>query len=211
MLFNCPVTASNGVAVAHHRLARIEAAADLHALRLYIECWPTEAARLDGAEPATRWHVAVQATALPWASGYDAALLAAIQSDEAFASATAVPDAGDTLDAAQARKWSEVKGERAARLAGSFEWAGHLFNVDPINLTGAAVDAMLADAGSEAYVQAWVLANNSVIELDAQQQIAVGRACKDYIASLWAASQALRAQIYAAASVEAVTAIHWPT
>lgn len=108
-------------------------------------------------------------------------------------------------------KWEEIKAARGARLAGTFSAIGHLFDVDLQNLTGAALDALMAQQLNEPYAQPWVLADNTVLVLDAAQQITVARACKAYVAGLWAISVQLRAAIDATADAQALAAIAWPT
>ncbi|MFN3304857.1 MAG: DUF4376 domain-containing protein, partial [Roseateles sp.] len=68
----------------------------------------------------------------------------------------------------------------------------------------------IAQLEGEPYEQPWVLEDNTVVLLDAPQQIAVARACKRHVAELWAASEVLRAQIYAATDIAAVRAVVWP-
>lgn len=119
------------------------------------------------------------------------------------------PRPSDLADV-QARKWTDIKAERDARELGTFSWSGHSFDVDQTRLTGAAVDAMAAQLAGETYAQYWVLADNTVITLNAAEQIAVGRACKAFIAGLWATSQVLRAEIYAAEDTATVAAVVWP-
>jgi len=116
------------------------------------------------------------------------------------------------LDLAElkAQMWERTKAEREMRLAGTFVSGGRVFEVDRDNIPGAALDALRAQLASEAWTQAWVLADNSVVTLDGAQMIAAARAMKDHIAALWATSQTLRAQIEAATSADELAAIAWP-
>ncbi|KQY83645.1 DUF4376 domain-containing protein [Pelomonas sp. Root1444] len=210
MLFHHDTTSDDHIAVTHHRLAGAELARDLSSIVLRLESWPSEAARLDGRAPVTRWQLNVPVAGLPFGDGLQAAVAAAVLASDQFNGATPIPDAADSLDGAQARKWAEVKAERASRERGAFTSGGHSFNVDETRLTGAALDAMAADLAGETYAQPWVLADNSVVVLNAAEQLAAGRACKAYIAALWGISQQLRGQIDTASTVAEVTAIHWP-
>ena len=115
-----------------------------------------------------------------------------------------------TLDQIKADKWTSIKAQRSSREAGTFTAVGHIFNVDPVNLVGAALDAYLAKQNGETYAQAWVLADNTAVALTADQMIAAGRACKAYMAELWVISQTLRGQITAAQDAAAVAAVVWP-
>lgn len=116
-----------------------------------------------------------------------------------------------TLQQAKDDKWESVKDERARRLAGTFDHDGHTYDIDPTNLTGAALDAQMAIAANETtWEQMWVLHDNTVVTLTATQMIAAARACKAAVSDLWAVSQYLRGLIEAAETVAEVEAIAWP-
>ena len=119
-----------------------------------------------------------------------------------------------TLDALKADKWDRVKAERSRRESGTFDCGGLTFDCNEPALAGATLDAFMAKiAGgdaSTAWVQPWVLADNSVAALNADQMIAAGQACKAYISGLWSVSQALRHQIDAAQTADEIAAITWP-
>lgn len=108
-------------------------------------------------------------------------------------------------------QWGIIKNDRDQLMAGTFEHSGHIFDVDSVNIAGASVDAREAIiAGETSWTQAWVLSNNTVITLTAAEMIALGRAAKTYISTLWGTSQYLRGLIEAATTVEEVEAITWP-
>jgi hypothetical protein len=115
-----------------------------------------------------------------------------------------------TLDQIRADKWTEIKAERAAREAGTFTAVGHVFSVDTVKLTGAALDAFFAKQAGETYAQAWVLADNTAAMLTADEMIEAARTCKAYVSGLWVTSQMLRGEIEAAQDAAAVSAIQWP-
>ena len=210
MFFFLQTQSSTHVAVSHHKLARAEITADFQRVNLWLDSWPTEAARLDGQPACAAWFIGVGAETLKLDAGLQAGLLAAVMASKEFTGATALPDASPGLDAARTRKWAEIKAERSRREAGSFTSGGHTFDADPINLVGAALDAYLAVQNNEAYAQPWVLADNSAAMLTAAEMIAAGRACKTYLASLWVISQSLRGQILAATTSVQIDAIAWP-
>lgn len=115
------------------------------------------------------------------------------------------------LDKAKEVAWTRIKEIRESRLKGTFEHDGNTYDVDPVNIAGAAVDAREAlTAEEQNWSQMWVLSNNTVVVLDAAQMIALGRAAKAVVSDLWAISQALRMQIEAATTVEQVEAVVWP-
>ena len=116
-----------------------------------------------------------------------------------------------TIAHAKADAWARIKAERERRLAGTFTHAGHTYDIDPVNLSGATIDAREALlAGELLWSQMWVLSNNTVVTLTATQMIAVGRACKTAVSSLWTTSQYLRGLIEAATTIDQVEAIAWP-
>ena len=210
MFFFLETQSSTHVAVSHHKLARAEISADFQRVNLWLDSWPTEAARLDGQPACAAWFIAVPAETLKLDAGLQAGLLAAVMASKEFAGATALPDASLGLDAARTRKWAEIKAERDRREAGSFNSGGRTFDVDPINLLGAALDAYLAQQNKEPFSQPWVLADNSAALLNAAEMIAAGRACKAYLAALWVISQGLRYKLNAAQTSAEIDAIKWP-
>lgn len=112
--------------------------------------------------------------------------------------------------------WGAIKAERERRLAGTFTHAGNTYDIDPVNIAGASIDAREAVLAGEAlplgigWSQMWVLPNNTTVTLTANQMISVGRACKTAVSNLWATSQYLRGQIDAATTIPQVEAITWP-
>lgn len=121
-----------------------------------------------------------------------------------------------TLAAKKLDKWAQVKAERSRREVATFSCAGLTYDCNVKAITGSALSAVIAKNAiigqiiGPPWAQTWVLADNSVTTLNADQMIAVGQACKDYIAGLWATSQSLRDQINAAQTAEAVAAVTWP-
>lgn len=115
-----------------------------------------------------------------------------------------------TLAERRAERWEWVKAERERRLAGTFTHAGNVYDIDPVNIAGAAMDAREALIAGEAWTQVWVLANNNTVTLTAAQMIALGRAAKAAVSDLWATSQYLRGLIDAATTTEELAAIAWP-
>lgn len=109
-------------------------------------------------------------------------------------------------------KWNDIKRKRTELEGGTFSTGGKTYQINESKISGATVDAMLAKSGNEnSWEQPWVLADNSVTTLNANQMISVGRAMKTHISGIWATSQFLRAQIDAATTIPAVEAISWPS
>lgn len=115
------------------------------------------------------------------------------------------------IDALRATRWAAVKAERERRLGGTFQAGDRVFQIDQLNIPGAALDALRAQLAGEAWAQTWVLADNTAATLGAAEMIMAARAMRDDISALWATSEALRAQILAAETAEALAEIAWPT
>lgn len=209
MFFSYATTSSTHIAVEHHRLVRAELTADLSGFKLWIESWPTEAARLDGIEAAARWHLVVPSAGLPLVQGLPAAIVAAVLASDEFSGATHVPDASTGLGAVRVRQWAAVKAERSRRLVGTLDIGGNLFDVSSGGrLAEAAVAALV---GGSSYTKEWVLADNTVVTLTGTQVKKAHQAIDAYVGGLWATSQALRATIFAPESTEQdVLSAVWP-
>lgn len=115
-----------------------------------------------------------------------------------------------TLEQVKADAWASIKSQRESRMKGTFTHEGNIYDIDPVNLSGASIDAREALIAGEAWTQMWVLANNSVITLSAIEMIALARTAKSVVSNLWAISQYLRGLVEAATTIEQVEAITWP-
>jgi hypothetical protein len=117
-----------------------------------------------------------------------------------------------TLDELRATKWSEIKAARAAAEFGGFEWDGSTFDSDlpsQSRIQGAAQLASLAQAAGQAFEIEWTLADNAVRALTGQQVLQVGHALGAHITEVHGRGRALRAEIAAASTAEAIGAIGW--
>lgn len=116
-----------------------------------------------------------------------------------------------SIEEVRAARWNLIKEERAAREFGTFTHAGHEFDMDPVRISGAVMDAREAIIAGEEFTQAWVLTNDSVLVMTAVETIAMGRAAKAAVSNLWITSQYLRGLIDAATTVAEVEAVTWPS
>lgn len=119
------------------------------------------------------------------------------------------------VEQAKSERWEAVKTERATRLTGSLTVAGVEYDCNQAAMAGAALAAytakMVGGATAASYRQLWVPADNSTVNLAADEMIAVGQAAAAYVTGLWGTSQALRKQIDKAKTTAEVDAITWPT
>jgi len=113
-----------------------------------------------------------------------------------------------TLDEIKTKQWEIIKAARTQAEYSGFTWDGSAFDSDAISqarLTGAVQLAQL----NPAMTLDWTLASNTVRTLSAADLTAVGVALGVHVATQFAKGQALRAQIDAATTKEAVEAIVW--
>lgn len=120
-----------------------------------------------------------------------------------------------TIAQAKAQRWEELKALRQELLQGRFSVGELEYDINPVNITGAAVMAMLALAIEAPFEQVWVLADNSTTTLDAEGMLEVADACAAAVNAVWAISIDLRADLDAiddeTGTLAAVAAVVWPT
>lgn len=196
-------TTPNGIACNFHKAVSGEVIFDSGIAIIGVHSWVTEADYLAGKNVVWVWRSTVPLAQL---ADFDAF---AVEAGD-FTGGSVVADAANTLEAAKLRAWAGVKNERASRMLGTFDHAGNTFDIDPVNLSGASIDAREALIAGEAWSQMWVLADNSVITLTAAEMIALARAAKTVVSNLWGTSQYLRGLIEAATTIPEVEAITWP-
>lgn len=118
-----------------------------------------------------------------------------------------------SLAESKAMKWEAIKATRQAVEYGGFTWNGSAFDSDPVSqskIQGAAQLATLAQMASQPFVMDWTLADNTVLELDGTQMLAVGMALGLHVSGTHQTGRALREQIESATTVEQLDAITWP-
>lgn len=199
----------NGVDCNHHQVERIELSSDGTMLGVFLSCWPSEAARVDGHRPAGQAYVN---GLLP--PTFKAVLDQVVQGSELMANAVPTVAGGLTLDALKAHKWAEVKAHRQAAEHGGFEVAGlGVYDSDPVSQTkiiGAALAAQMAIAKAEPFSLGWTRADESIVTLNAAQMIAVGMALMAHVDQVHQVGRSLRDLIAAANDEQDLAAIAWP-
>jgi hypothetical protein len=118
-----------------------------------------------------------------------------------------------SLAEAKLSKWADIKAERAAREYGTYTTPqGAVFDIDAqsqVRLQNAYSLAVDAKAAGQPFSIEWTLANDSVVTLNANQMIALGKAVFSHINDLHATARDARQQILAATTVAEVEAIAW--
>lgn len=124
-----------------------------------------------------------------------------------------------TLDGLKVLRWQAVKGLRDQHIDGGCEVPGiGRFDTDGpsrANITGAVTGAFMAKYAGGAFAINWKLADNGLIQLDADQMILVGETVLVHVSTCHARSQALGLAIGAATTKEELEAIDinqgWPS
>jgi hypothetical protein len=137
----------------------------------------------------------------------------AIEPVPADAAAVGYLRAWKDLDTVKAVCRARINTTRDDKEAGVFPYLGHDFDCDPrsvqrINTAVQAAQAALA-AGAPFAVE-WTAADNVAVAMTAQDLMGMPVALAQYANTLHVTAKTLKAQIDAAATVEAVVAIGWP-
>lgn len=116
----------------------------------------------------------------------------------------------DDLPKAQAKAWERVKASRDAAEASDFIVNGVAYQPDVLRITGAALNALLAQLAGVPFSIDWTVSDDSVVTLNGAQMQGVGIALAQHINSVHAIGRTLRAQIAAAQTHAEVGAVTWP-
>lgn len=113
-----------------------------------------------------------------------------------------------SLDHARALKWDEVKAARTADEFGQFAWGGYVFQCDEVSQRRIQGAVQLASINPDFYID-WTLADNSVVNLGAQNMIDVGVTLAAHVNRCHEQSRALRALIEAALNQDDLDLINY--
>lgn len=207
-------TLSTGNGMAHaHKVVKAEILGDLLQLQvnLYSSAEDAEHDRNLRWQECPELPLVVLDTRDPWGS-IERALVE--QAGGLLAGGTVVSSAaGDDLENAQGRKWSEIKAERDALESGGFDLAG-VGRFDSAaegraRIVAATMAAKIARDAGQAYAIRWTLADNTTVELDADGVIDVSFALLAHTDGIHQRSRTLYAAIQGAETADAVAKIHW--
>jgi hypothetical protein len=207
------VQADNGIMINYHRAIRLEVDLVANAANVLVNSHATEDAALAGLPIAWQSRVNVPVDQL---AGNGPTLLGEIEdalislAGSPFAGGTRTADRSDTVESARDRAWAAIKAARARAEAGNFTYDGGVYQINVGQVNGCVTAAILAKQGGAPYSQDWTLTDNTVRTLDADQVIGMGLAMLSTIDSIYKTGRDLRAQIDAAATIDAVEAIAWP-
>ncbi|HHP6364237.1 TPA: DUF4376 domain-containing protein [Acinetobacter baumannii] len=108
-----------------------------------------------------------------------------------------------SLDEIKAQKWAEIKKQRNQLEFGGFEYKGNVYESDQVSqgrIMGAAI------AGVD---QVWTLADNSTVELTAQQLKELYAALQAHIAGVYERGRIARQKIETALTYEEIEAVNF--
>ena len=108
-----------------------------------------------------------------------------------------------TLDEIKAEKWAEIKIHRDQLEFGGFEFEGNVYDSDQVS------QGRIMGAAAAGVDQTWTLANNTTVELTAQQLKELYMALQIHIASVHEKGRIARLAIESAETKEEVEAIQF--
>lgn len=117
-----------------------------------------------------------------------------------------------TLLAVQNLTWSTIKAYRDNLESGNFTFNGHVFQINKVNMAGAALDGLIAKTNGElTWVQPWKLFDNTTVIFTADEMIAVARSGVTYIRNIHIISSLLYSRIYSPSmTIDELKTITWP-
>lgn len=112
------------------------------------------------------------------------------------------------LDQKKSYKWDEIKAERSAEEFGEFIWGDYVFQCDEVSQRRIQGAVQLAAINPDFSID-WTLADNSVVNLNAQNMIDVGVTLASHVSACHGRGRILRSEIDAATTQEELEAIFW--
>lgn len=106
-----------------------------------------------------------------------------------------------TLDQIKAQKWAEIKSERDRIEFGGFEFEGNIYDSDQVS------QGRILGAASAGLGQVWTLANNTTVNLTADQLVQLYQALQIHIAIAHERGRTAREAIMSATTKEDVAAV----
>jgi hypothetical protein len=121
-----------------------------------------------------------------------------------------------TLAIARAEAWARVKAARDIAEKSDFTHGGNVYQADRERINGAVTAAILSQMSGAAYSITWTLSNNTTVDLDGAQMMAVGAALAQRVKEVFDTGVALREAIAAVSETSPTTnaqldAINWPS
>ena len=106
-----------------------------------------------------------------------------------------------TLDEIKAQKWAEIKQQRDSLEFGGFEFEGNIYDSDQIS------QGRILGAASAGLSQVWTLADNTTVNLTADQLVQIYQALQTHTASVHQRGRIAREVIMSATTKEDVESV----
>lgn len=116
---------------------------------------------------------------------------------------------GRTLEEARAECWARIKAGREAAEFGGFEWAGGRFDSDLTSQMQIIGATQLATIVGEGFSITWTRADNSTVDLTAEEAKALGVALGMHVNSVHAKGRMLRDLADEAETISELDSISW--
>lgn len=114
-----------------------------------------------------------------------------------------------SLEESKSTAWERVKVARDEAESAPFEFEGAMYDPNKVNVSGAALAAVIAQLNGHEVSQRWTLADNTVLTLTGPQLIALGVTLTGRIDSIHAHSRELRALIENATTADEALSYTW--
>jgi hypothetical protein len=199
----------NGSATSYHEIIGLEVSQD-------GTCVARVASRISSDTEVIAWQDRYPVSDLVFNGGgmITAAANYLISPAGVFAGGSIDDPLSNELGRAKVKRWAHIKELREAAMSGGIDTPFGRFDSDPISLqliNGAVTAALVAQTTNTPFEQSWTLQNNSSVDLTGTNMIGVGLAVMAAINAAHQISRTLREAIEAAATVQEVAAIVWPS
>lgn len=206
------ITAENGAVVSHHFVRKAEISPDGDAVVLQIESWPNEQSRLEMRDPIARMAARIPLSLV--GTGLIDSMKTVLTSEGPFLGAVALSVSPTrTLQELKLLKNAEINSARFAANQSWFTFAGKQIACDPLSRSDIeGVNGIVANTGSlpAGFPGAWKAIDNSyVVIADAAQWTQFYAAMVAKGLANFAHAQALKAELAAAETAEAISSISW--
>lgn len=114
-----------------------------------------------------------------------------------------------TLEEAKATAWDRVKTKRDEAESSPFEFEGAMYDPNKVNVSGAALAAVIAQLNGQEVSRCWTLADNTVLTLTGAQLIALGVTLTARVDAIHTHSRELRALIENATTADEALSYTW--
>jgi hypothetical protein len=116
-----------------------------------------------------------------------------------------------SLEIAKEQAWNLVKSARDKATAKPFEVDGKFYDANKENVLGTALMALMAKIAGEPFNAEWTTYDNSVVVLNADQMINVGKTLGERVDLIYKIGRDLREKITSAKTNQELSLLTWPS